>query len=984
MIHCPPRATLEHLLTEQLSAEDRKQLDKHIAQCEKCQTILDALTEDPERARLSSVDLEKELALSHPEINALLAKLQQIPAELTPGSGGRGRETVLESTIRFPGPQTSDAPLGQLGSYHIVEQLGAGANGLLFKARDSKLNRTVAIKVLRRELASMATARARFEREARAAASLKHDHIVTVHDVGSVPDFPPYLVMEYIAGESLSSLLKRQGALPPREAARIVQQVANGLAAAHARGLVHRDIKPSNIMIEEGVGVPGPGFKKQAPETNGQSSISLNAEPRSLNPSFRAKITDFGLARIPEAASGITQEGAIAGTPAYMSPEQMTSPREVDGRCDIYGLGVVLYELLTGEVPFRGVTRMILLQVLHDDPRPPRRLNDKIPADLETICLKAMAKEPGRRYQVADEFAADLARWQAGEPIHARPIGQTERFWRWSKRKPWVAGLGAAVLVLLITVAFGSSVAAIRIATAKDQVFQSLQREQRARADTELARLDADQAKNRAEDALERERRARNEAELAQKESDASKRQMADSLSREKQSRGEAEAARRAAEAAQVQTSEALEREKQARLVAQKSQRDAEAARAQAESSALAAAEQRELALRSLNRLGAAALEVLLQDTDFLEKAGKFDEALGRYEQVILLIRENTLTDLPPLVLHSQVLEPALKLVPRFLQPVSDANRRRRVAEILAMQGTLIVQNPGESWPFDLPFQVAADSFDQAIGLAPSQGSYYSGRAEARLQFPVASQDAAALDKILGDLEQASRLDQSNPRLAGLFARLGKVSHARGELGRADQAFAKAIRLARTSELSELPDFVRDWTWNALAGERLAEARDRAEELQKLDAAAAALVFGESYEREGQLTRALESYEKGIEHDPTRSDNSHVLLLAAAAQAHIRIANNLETPKSNAARNRTKAVDYLRQAVQLAPQHSMAWFWRGLLARQLKVFMDAETDQKRQASYRQEASSELSKAIETAPPNGLQELGKLKLELEVK
>src|SRR5262249_4634067 len=204
------------------------------------------------------------------------------------------------------------------------------------------------------------------------------------------------------------------------------RQVALALTAAHARGLVHRDIKPSNILLEAG--------------------------------SERAKLTDFGLARVTEAVGVSTsQSGRIVGTPGYMSPEQIVSPGEVDGRSDVYSLGVVLYELLTGERPFRGVPHLLLQQVVHDEPRPPRKLSDNIPRDLETVCLKAMAKAPARRYLTVRELAEDLGRFLAGEPIKARPVGSAERLWRWCRRNPALATMGTGVALLLVSVAVVST-----------------------------------------------------------------------------------------------------------------------------------------------------------------------------------------------------------------------------------------------------------------------------------------------------------------------------------------------------------------------------------------------------------------------------------------------------------------------------------------------------------------------------------------------
>jgi serine/threonine-protein kinase len=182
--------------------------------------------------------------------------------------------------------------------------------------------------------------------------------------------------MEYLAGPTLAHRIAAGPSLGPREAAEVVAHVADGLAAAHRAGLIHRDVKPGDIMLDTATG--------------------------------RAKLLDFGLARIAERPAGISQEGLLAGTPVYMSPEQAQGQARLDGRTDVYSLGMTLYEALTGEVPFRGKPHLVLQQVLAEEPRPPRRLNDAVPRDLETVCLKAIAKEPARRYQTAEDMAADL------------------------------------------------------------------------------------------------------------------------------------------------------------------------------------------------------------------------------------------------------------------------------------------------------------------------------------------------------------------------------------------------------------------------------------------------------------------------------------------------------------------------------------------------------------------------------------------------
>jgi serine/threonine protein kinase len=954
MTACPTTDKLEQLLGGELSETDSQAVGQHVAECRRCQAALDGLTSAPEIDRMLDDSRASSLAVPDRGLFELLDRMRGTPPDPRWAEGPAEPRPPRDETIRFPGPATPDAPLGQLGTYDILEQLAGGASGLLFKARDSKLGRIVAIKVLRRELAAMDRARARFEREARAAASLNHDHIVTVYDVVTPSDFPPYLVMEHIAGESLADRVRRDKLLEPADAAQIVRQVALGLAAAHERGLVHRDIKPSNIMLDQVMS--------------------------------RAKLTDFGLARAPESAAGITQEGAIAGTPAYMSPEQMTSPQEVDGRCDVYGLGVVLYELLTGDLPFRGVTRMILLQVLHDDPSPPRRLNDKIPGDLETICLKAMAKEPARRYSTAAEFSDDLGRFLAGEPIRARPIGVVEWAWRWSRRNPLIASLGTAVLMLLVTVAVGSSLAAIRIGAASDQTKSALRSANKAQREAELAQKSAEGAREVADElrqqavrALDQERQARAEAETA-------KQQIAVALDREKKSARDAQLARMEAEAAQKKTAAALERERDARDAAERARQDAQFALQVAEESARIADEQRELALRSLNRLGAAALDVLLQDPSGLEKAGRLDAAIVRYEEAISLIRQNRLVGIPPLVVHSQIVAPALRLGQRLKLEESGESGRRRLAAIHAFQARLIVDHSGEAWPMPMPLRSAVESFDQAAQLDPSDLAHVAGRADARLKaFELEkTKDPSLVELAAADLQQVHKISPSRPILGDLFSRLGKAHHSLGEFDKADAAFRQAAELASRDDPHIQIDSLRDRAWTAISAGRLDQARRYAEQLKPLDAPAAALVIGETYERENLVEKAMESYDSGLPTELARAETAHVLLLAAAAQARIRTANDLATPKTQAAELRSTAVAQLRAAIKLAPQHSRAWFWRGLLARQLKMFLDSASDPQLQAGFRREANELLDQAVPAAPPEGRPDLVRLQRELNTR
>jgi serine/threonine protein kinase len=272
-------------------------------------------------------------------------------------------------------PPSHPELLGRIGRYEVEKVLGRGGMGVVFKAFDTELNRPVAIKVLAPHLAGSGAARERFGREARAAAAVAHEHVVSIHDV-EVSAKHPYLVMQYVPGESLQSYVDRHGPLEPGELVRIGHQIAAGLAAAHAQGLVHRDIKPGNIMLENALG--------------------------------RIVITDFGLAQAADDAS-LTHSGIVAGTPHYMAPEQARG-EPADPRTDLFSLGAVLYFMATGHPPFRAEQAMAVLhRICHDRQRPLPQLNANIPLELVSVIDRLLEKKPARRFASASELQQVLA-----------------------------------------------------------------------------------------------------------------------------------------------------------------------------------------------------------------------------------------------------------------------------------------------------------------------------------------------------------------------------------------------------------------------------------------------------------------------------------------------------------------------------------------------------------------------------------------------
>jgi eukaryotic-like serine/threonine-protein kinase len=454
VISCPSVKQLEQLLSGALDQQQIETLSSHVQVCLHCQKALGLLSEhESMRDWISSCPSWRSESHSVPNLNEFLSRLRQ---ELRPSlrhalaalESSPAHEAAQNDWLSFLKPAIYEGDLGALGRHRILAELGRGGMGVVFMGYDPELARTVAIKVLSSDRAD-ARSKARFVREAQALAGLEHDHIVPIYAVEKTGDGLPYLVMQYVDGPTIRKRIHDEGRILPREAAEIALQVADGLASAHRLGLIHRDIKPANIMWDTAQG--------------------------------RAKIVDFGLVRVHESARDVTQEGAVPGTPEYMSPEQVLQPLSVDCRSDIYALGVTLYEMLTGVAPFRGAPLAVLQQIVHDDPVLPRRSISSIPRDLDTICLKSLAKKPRDRYQTALELADDLRRFLNHEPILARSIGPLARIWRWSRRQPALAALVAVIILSGLIITIGSFVAALRLQeSAQERLWQARFAEARA------------------------------------------------------------------------------------------------------------------------------------------------------------------------------------------------------------------------------------------------------------------------------------------------------------------------------------------------------------------------------------------------------------------------------------------------------------------------------------------------------------------------
>jgi tetratricopeptide (TPR) repeat protein/tRNA A-37 threonylcarbamoyl transferase component Bud32 len=461
MSTCPSTEQFRQLLAEQLPGAERDAIESHVEGCASCQELLEELARTT-AFKKEWTDAEVPHGSRHDTISTVLRRLKQLMPDAPAPHGWENAEETLPSRGKGSA-QTVAGNLPRVPGYEVLEVLGRGGMGIVYKARHLALNRPIALKMIQAADLDNPAALARFRTEAEAIARLQHSQVVQIYEVGE-HDGLPYLALELIEGGSLAQRLNGTP-LPARQAGRLVEALARAVHAAHQRGLVHRDLKPANIL---------------------------------LTPDGTPKVSDFGLAKLMDGGAGPTATGEVLGTPSYMAPEQAESKGLAVGPAtDIHAVGAILYEMLTGRPPFRMTTPMeTLMQVVRQEPVPPRRLQPATPRDLEIICLKCLQKDPRKRYASAKDLADDLSRFVQSEPIRARPISTWERAWKWAKRQPGWAALAVVSSLAILSLLAGGLWYGAQLRTAVEKSNES------ARA-AEERRLEALRNAQKARDAVD-------------------------------------------------------------------------------------------------------------------------------------------------------------------------------------------------------------------------------------------------------------------------------------------------------------------------------------------------------------------------------------------------------------------------------------------------------------------------------------------------
>ena len=440
MNDCPTVDDFRQLLADALDAAGERRLDRHVSGCQGCQRTLDQLT--------------------------------AVPADCVPAlvklTGGWQLEGQPEGTpygafedprVRTRGSETEGAPNERpsIPGFTILDELGRGGSSVVYRARQLSLGRQIALKVIESDGRLGGDRLVRFRREAEIISELRHPNVVQIHEIGEHAG-RPYMCMELVDGGPLSQSLQGRPQ-QPHTAATLIERLAHALQVVHALAVVHRDLKPANILLAASNATDAVRLVAAGPRDHPAADrVPAGCEP---------KIADFGLAKFLDQDSHVTRTRDVLGTPCYMAPEQARGDADQIGPAtDVYSLGVILYELLTGRPPFRAATAMdTMVQVVFQEPVPPCQLQPGVPRDLETICLKCLAKAPTGRYASAAALAEDLRRFLEGRPILARPVGWLGRSWRWARRNPLAAGLAAALgtaLLLGLTISWGLAATSLR------------------------------------------------------------------------------------------------------------------------------------------------------------------------------------------------------------------------------------------------------------------------------------------------------------------------------------------------------------------------------------------------------------------------------------------------------------------------------------------------------------------------------------------